>query len=138
MRAVSIEFRGQVYTVPSHRAFALGDAVETVATLATILSWNTDPPFRKLSQCYGVVLRFAGVQIEGREISDEDVLEHIIGQVKILVATGVAPKGLYYQQIIEQLVAMLLDGMPEAAPQAAELAPAKKKRGSSSPCSRSR
>lgn len=129
MRAVSIEFRGQTYTVPTHRAFALGDAVETVAPLATILSWNTNPPFRKLAQCYGVVLRFAGVQIEGRAISDEEIFHDIIGQVKTLVATGSAPTGLYYQQIIEQLVALLLDGMPEAAPDAAGQAPAKKKRG---------
>lgn len=129
MRAVLIEFRGQTYTVPAHRAFALGDAVETIAPLATILTWQTNPPFRVLARCYGALLRFAGVQIEGRAITDEEVFAEIIGEVKTLVATGVAPKGLFYQQIIEQLVAVLLDGMPEAAPDAAGQAPAKKKRG---------
>ena len=129
MRAVLIEFRGQTYTVPAHRAFALGDAVETIAPLLDIVRWRANPPFRKLSQCYGVVLRFAGVQIEGRAISDEEVFAEIIGEVKALMMTNEAPAGLFHQHIVDDLIAILLDGMPEAAPDAVEQDPAKKKRG---------
>lgn len=130
MRAINITFKGKTYTIPAYKAFEVGEAVEDIATLAVIGGWQTNPHFSKMARCYGVMLRFAGAKI-----SDDDVKSEIMDQIKAMNAkdkAGVAVDraNLFHLQAIEQLIAVIMDGMPESMQgdaDAAEQDPAGKK-----------
>lgn len=114
MRAINITFKGKTYTIPAHKAFAAADAVEDIATLAVIGGWQTNPHFSKMARCYGVLLRFAGANV-----SDEEVKSEIMDQIKAMnveAKSGVdVDRGkLFHLQAIEQLIAVIMDGMPES------------------------
>jgi len=72
MREVKMTWRGRDYTIPANRAFAIGEQIEDIVTLADVASWGHRPKMFKLSKAYGEMLRFAGCKV-----ADETVLEAI-------------------------------------------------------------
>lgn len=110
MKSITLQFRGQTYTVPAEKAFALGAAVEDVVTFVEIASWGAKPRFFKIAQAYGVMLRFAGAKV-----SDDEVKAEIDASIWKAQADGASKdmvQELFAMQAVEQLQAVLFDGAP--------------------------
>jgi hypothetical protein len=126
MQAISITWRGQAFTIPAHKAFQIGEQVEDIATLAQMAAWQHNPQFYKIARCYGAMLRFAG-----GKATDEEIHSEMMRDIKAAQAAGT--KGdLFYHGAILQLMAVLMDGMPEmpAEPDGGSGKPGKKKTAS--------
>lgn len=71
MPDIVLTFRGQDYRVPDDRAFALGEVVEEIVTIAEIPALLKNPKFFTIARCYGAMLRFAGCKVSDREVHGE-------------------------------------------------------------------
>lgn len=104
MANIRLSFRGEEYVIPDKDAFAAGEAVEEIVTLAEIAQWGKKPKFRKLARCFGELLRFAGCKV-----SDAEVFTEIMGQVKRYDGN----EDVVAVQALNALVEILMDGAPE-------------------------
>lgn len=110
MKAITLQFRGETYTVPAEKSFALGAEVEEVVTFTEMASWGRNPRFFKIAQAFGIMLRFAGAKV-----SDAEVKAEIDASILKAQADGASPdlvKELFAMQAVEQLQAVLFDGAP--------------------------
>jgi hypothetical protein len=71
MDGIKMNFRGVDYTIPPHRLFPIGEAVEEIATLSEITTWVRAPKFYKMARCIGAMLRFAGADVTDLEVKEE-------------------------------------------------------------------
>lgn len=71
MPDIKIEFRGEEYTIPESKAFAVGELVEDVVTLPEIMQWLSSPRYHKMARALGVMIRFAGGRATDAEIHRE-------------------------------------------------------------------
>lgn len=116
-RTITLKFRGETYTVPESKAFALGAEVEEVVTLAEIASWGKHPKFFKIARAFGVMLRFAGCKV-----SDADVKAEI--DASMMRAVGEGSDKLDVEQMfaimaVEQLQAVLFNDAPQGGGESA-------------------
>lgn len=110
MKDITLHFKGQTYTVPADKAFALGAEVEDVVTFAELSSWRW-PKFFRIAQAFGVMLRFAGVKV-----SDDEVKAEIDASIARASADGTAEdvvRNLFAIQAVNQLQAILFKGAPQ-------------------------
>jgi hypothetical protein len=108
--AILLRWKGADYRIPAEKAFAVGEQVEDVVSLAEIGGWGAKPKFFKIARAYAVMLRFAGCKV-----SDADVHAEIT--VSLLnAAKGGADNAeeLFAIAAIRQLSAVLTMGMSEA------------------------
>jgi ABC-type dipeptide/oligopeptide/nickel transport system permease subunit len=83
MTAIKLTWKGKEYRIPADKAFAVGEQVEDVVSLAEIGSWGVKPRFFKIARAFAVMLRFAGCKV-----SDGEVHEEITGSLLRASKTG--------------------------------------------------
>lgn len=93
MADIRITFKGVEYTIPENRAFAVGELVEGIATLAEVFSWASTPRYFKMARCLGAMLRFAGATVTDEQVHSELMAllkqhqsEELIGSIYMLVS----------------------------------------------------
>jgi hypothetical protein len=74
MREINLIFKGITYTVSDKRAFALGEQVEEIMSLADISAFQKNPKMFKLAKAFATMLRFAGAKV-----TNEDVMQELVG-----------------------------------------------------------
>jgi hypothetical protein len=108
--AIKLTWKGKEYRIPADKAFAVGEQVEDVVSLAEIGSWGVKPRFFKIARAFAVMLRFAGCKV-----SDGEVHEEITGSLLRASKTGAeGAEELFAVSAIRQLNAVLTMGMTEA------------------------
>ncbi len=121
---IAMEWGGKTYTILPSEAFVVGEEVEAIVTLAEIPEMVKNPRFRKLARVHGTMLRHAGA-----DVTDQAIHAAMIEEVK-----NPTNGQVLWAQALSALVAILMDGAPEA--DGAE--PPKKVSASSAPRSKSR
>jgi hypothetical protein len=110
MTAIKLTWKGKEYRIPAEKAFAVGEQVEDVVSLAEIWGWGNKPKFFKIARAYAVMLRFAGCKV-----SDGDVHKAITDSLLRAAKSGVAGgENLFAVSSIAQLTTVLTMGMTEA------------------------
>jgi len=105
MKRIDIEWKGEAFSVLENEAFALGERLEEIVTLAELANMSSHPKFRKLARCYAEILNFAGAHVTPELIHTEmmNEIKGLGGEAKAEVITAV----------ISTLVEILMDGAPE-------------------------
>ncbi len=111
MTAIRMNWRGEAFVIPAHKAFEVGAAVEEIVTLGEIGTWGTRVPFFKVAKCYGTMLRFAGAKVTDAEIHAE-IMANLQAAGKARVAGGADPAELAGMVAMNALVACLMGGAP--------------------------
>lgn len=104
MKQISIEWKGESYTIEENEAFALGERLEDIVTLAELAEMAERPKFRKLARCYAEMLRFAGARV-----TPEQVHTQMMDEIKGL---GENTKAQVVAEAIGVLIEILMDGAP--------------------------
>lgn len=94
MRDIAFEYGGREYRIPATRAFAVGEQVEDIATIAEVASWAKKPRFHKIARCYGAMLRFAGASVSDEEIHRDILSGALAGNTEKLALAGQAINAL--------------------------------------------
>ena len=108
MQAINITFKDKTYSIPAYKTFQVADEVESIATLVEMSSWQANPRFVKIAQCYGAMLRFAGAKV-----TDPEVHTEMMAQIKAAKTASLNAADLFHAQAVGALMALLMDGMPE-------------------------
>lgn len=102
MQTIELNFKGEKFTIPDTKAFAVGELVEDIASLSEVLSWSRNPRYHKMARCIGAMLRFAGARVTDEEVHREIIAAVANGQAEEVVG------GVF------MLVNVLMHGAPEA------------------------
>jgi hypothetical protein len=113
MPAIRINWRGETYLIPAHKAFEVGAAVEEIVTLGEIGSWAGRVPFFKIAKAYGVMLRMAGAKVTDSEVH-EDIMASLEAAGRARVDGGPDPAELAGLAAMNALVACLMGGAPKS------------------------
>ncbi len=70
MSEIRLVWKGEEIVIPEDRAFAIGEQVEEIVTLAEIATWTTNPRMFKLARAFATMLRFAGKRVSDRQVHD--------------------------------------------------------------------
>lgn len=111
MAAIRMNWRGEAYVIPAHRAFELGAEVEQIVTLGEIGNWGNKVPFYKVARAYGTMLRFAGAKVTDAEVHSE-IMGNLEAAGKARVAGDPDPKEIAGMVAVQALVACLMGGAP--------------------------
>lgn len=108
MTGIVLNWKGVDYTIPASKAFAVGEQVEDVLSMADIAAMGTSPKFFKIARAFGVMLRFAGCKV-----SDDEVHREITASLMQAGKVGSAEQ-VFAAEALRQLSAVLTMGMSEA------------------------
>ncbi len=111
MPAIRMNWRGEAYVIPAHKAFEVGAAVEEIVTLGEIGTWGNRVPFFKVAKAYGTMLRFAGAKVTDGEIHAE-IMGNLEAAGKARVSGDADPAELAGIAAMNALVACLMGGAP--------------------------
>ena len=104
MPDIVLTFRGQDYRVPDDKAFALGEVVEEIVTIAEIPALLKNPKFYTIARCYGAMLRFAGCKV-----SDRDVHRDMMARLK---SADPGAGKIAAVEALMTIASVLMDGAP--------------------------
>ena len=108
IRDIKLEFKGEVFSIPAHRVFDVGEEVEQIATLTEMSGWAQNPNFHKIARCYCTMLRYAG-----STATKEDVFSDMMAEIKRVGGKGADGGRVFFYTAIEALMGLLADGMPQ-------------------------
>lgn len=111
MASITLNFKGETFTIEENRAFEAAEAVEDVMTIPQIVAMQDNPKFTKIAKCFGAMLRFAGAKV-----SDADVHKEMMREISSLEANEDASQAeeILATRALGALLEVLMDGAPEA------------------------
>lgn len=110
MTGIVLSWKGVDYTIPASKAFAVGEQVEDVMSMADIAAMGVQPKFFKIARAFAVMLRFAGCKV-----SDEEVHREITASLFRAAQGGAADaEKVFAAEALRQLSEVLTMGMADA------------------------
>jgi hypothetical protein len=106
MKQISIEWKGEEFTISENEAFALGERLEDIVALTELAEMSVRPKFFKLARCYAEMLNFAGARTTPEQVHSAMMAE--------LKTSDEAKKQVMIATAIQTLLEILMDGAPEA------------------------
>jgi hypothetical protein len=105
MKSITLEWKGEEFTIGEHEAFELGERLEDIVTLAELAEMSARPKFRKLARCYAEMLNFAGARVTPNAVHSQ-----MMNEIKVLDGKQ---KTLMIAEAVGILLEILMDGAPE-------------------------